>query len=180
MGKGRKCPGEKKGKCHLKKVDTHQGNTYKRVCYAGHTYIHSIIQPKVFYLPGIDCEIDRHLRVSLLTSAQGRHRSCPGRFQTPTLNSQTERLQKGTASHLAHSIHAGYTWSLLQCLWKMGISKKNICMFSLREEFLGETSRIKILCQPFWAFISYFFVLFREQSYHYSNTNSRKCKRKED
>ena len=75
MGKGRKCPGEKKG-----------------VCYAGHTYIHSIIQLTIFYLPGIDCEIDRHLRVSLLTSAQGRQRSCPGRFQTPTLNSQTERL----------------------------------------------------------------------------------------
>lgn len=31
MGKGRKCPGEKKGKCHLKKVDTCQGNTYS-VC----------------------------------------------------------------------------------------------------------------------------------------------------
>ena len=28
MGKGRKCPGEKKGKCHLKKVDTRQANTY--------------------------------------------------------------------------------------------------------------------------------------------------------
>lgn len=52
--------------------------------------------------------------------------------------------------------------SLLQCLCnafaKLAVSKKNNHILSLTEELLGKILGIKILCQPFLALVSCFFV----------------------